>query len=449
MFKNNVHDIKKIKSESVHDIITRHMLFSGFKIVIDIKRSGDGFIYDSLSNEKFLDMFSFFGSSPLRLNHPKMHDREFLEKINHVAISKPSNSDFYSVEMAEFVGTFSRTAIPDFLPHLFLIEGGALAIENALKVSFDWKVRKNFLKGYREEKGFQVIHFKEAFHGRTGYTMSLTNTDPNKINYFPKFKWPRITNPKLLFPITQDVITKVEAEENRAIDEIHSALKENKDDIACLIIEPIQAEGGDNHFRKEFFYKLREICNENELLLIFDEVQTGIGITGKMWAYEHFVKPDIIAFGKKMQVCGILVSSRIDDVEENCFKKPYRINSTWGGNLTDMVRAKRYLEIIAEDNLVENAKVVGDYLLNKLIELQGDFPDVVSNARGIGLMCAFDLPSKEFRDELKKESFKNKMIILQCGEKSLRFRPTLDVEKNNIDSAMDILIKSIKSTLNK
>lgn len=449
MFQNIVNDTMKIEPESVHDTITRHMLFSGLKIVIDIKRSGEGYIYDSLSNEKFLDMFSFFGSSPLRLNHPKMLDREFLEKIKHAAISKPSNSDFYSVEMAEFVDTFSRTAIPDFLPHLFLIEGGALAIENALKVSFDWKVRKNFLKGYKEEKGTQVIHFKEAFHGRTGYTMSLTNTDPNKINYFPKFKWPRITNPKLQFPITREVISKVEAEENRAIDEIHAALKENKDDIACLIIEPIQAEGGDNHFRKEFFQKLREICTENEILLIFDEIQTGIGLTGKMWAYEHFIKPDIIAFGKKMQVCGILVSSQIDDVEENCFKKPYRINSTWGGNLTDMVRAKRYLEIIVEDKLVENAKVVGDYLLNKLIETQADFPNVVSNARGIGLMCAFDLPSKEFRDELKKEIFKNRMIILQCGEKSLRFRPTLDVEKKNIDSAIDILTKSIKSTLSK
>jgi L-lysine 6-transaminase len=442
-------DSKKIKPESVHQTITKYMLFSGLKIVIDFKSSSEGYIYDSLSDQKFLDMFSFFGSAPLRLNHPKMLNREFLENLNHAALSKPSNSDFYSVEMAEFVDTFSRNAIPDFLPHLFLIEGGALAVENALKVSFDWKVKKNFLKGYKQEKGFQVIHFKEAFHGRTGYTMSLTNTDPNKINYFPKFKWPRITNPKLRFQVTQEVIDSVIVEESRAIDEIFFALKENKDDVACIIIEPIQAEGGDNHFRKEFFLKLRDICDENEILLIFDEVQTGIGITGKMWAYEHFIQPDIIAFGKKMQVCGIMVSSRIDDVEENCFREPYRINSTWGGNLTDMMRAKRYLEIIIEDNLIANAKNAGDYLLKRLIEVQSSFPNIVSNARGLGLMCAFDLPSKEFRDELKKEIFKNKMIILQCGERSLRFRPTLDVQKEHIDSAIDILFKSLRNSVNK
>ena len=146
------------------------------------------------------------------------------------------------------------------------------------------------------------------------------------------------------------------AAEKQSIKEIKDALLNNKDDIAAIIIEPIQGEGGDNQFRKEFFMQLRQICNENEILLIFDEVQTGIALTGKMWAHQHFVKPDLLSFGKKTQVCGVLSTDRIDEIEENVFKKPGRINSTWGGNIVDMVRFQRILEIIEEEDLVKNCE---------------------------------------------------------------------------------------------
>ncbi len=449
MFINDRTNNYKINPMNVHGIITKYLLFNGFDMVLDLERSKNGYIYDSLHDRKLLDMFTFFGSTPIGINHPKMFDKDFLEILTRVAINKPSNSDFYSVELADFVETFSEIALPKSYHHVFFIEGGALAVENALKVAFDWKVRKNFQKGYKEEKGLRVIHFKEAFHGRSGYTMSLTNTDPNKIKYFPKFNWPRINNPKLSFPITREVIRNVEIEEQKAYKQIYDALEENKDDIACLIIEPIQAEGGDNHFRKEFFSNLREICSANEILLIFDEVQTGLGLTGKMWAYEHFVEPDIIAFGKKMQVCGILTNSRIDDVDDNCFKKPGRINSTWGGNLTDMVRSKRYLEIINEDNLIENANSMGKYLLDNLLNLQIEFPEILSNVRGLGLMCALDLPTKDIRDDFRKEIFRNGMILLPCGERSIRFRPRLNLLKENIDECINILQNSIFSLKNR
>jgi L-lysine 6-transaminase len=140
--------------------------------------------------------------------------------------------------------------------------------------------------------------------------------------------------------------------ENKSIREIKQAFINNPDDIAAIIIEPIQGEGGDNHFRPEFLQRLRDIANEEDALLIFDEVQTGVGLTGTMWAHEQLgVKPDILAFGKKMQVCGILATNRVDEVPDNVFRVSSRINSTWGGSLTDMVRATRYLEIIQEDNI--------------------------------------------------------------------------------------------------
>lgn len=433
-----------IDTNLIHQELHKYLQKASFDIVLDLEKSTPSHIFDKKHNRYFLDLFTFFATMPLGMNPPEIFDEEFVTKLKRAALNKPSNTDFFTEELYEFIKTFERVALPDWGKYLFFIEGGALAVENALKIAFDWKVRKNFQKGYREEKGHQVIHFQEAFHGRSGYTLSLTNTDPNKVQYFPKFDWPRILNPKLKFPLTDDVLEEVIQKEKLAIEQIKNAITKNKDDIACLIIEPIQGEGGDNHFRKEFFQKLREICDENEILLIYDEVQTGIGLTGKMWAYEHFVQPDIIAFGKKLQVGGVICSNRIDDVEENVFRKGGRINSTWGGNLTDMVRATKYLEIIEKNNLIENAKRMGDYLLNSIQNLQNDFNDLISNARGKGLMCAIDVKDKSTRDSLRKKLFENGLIILGCGEKSIRFRPRLSITKDNIDEAIEIFRKSLK-----
>jgi len=433
-----------ISANEVHSTLAKKMLVDGFDLVLDVKRSHGLTLVDEKTGDEYLDFFSFFASSPLGMNHPQLDTAEFHEELAIASMNKPSNSDIYTTQMANFVETFSRVAVPDFMKHLFFVDGGTLAVENGLKIAFDWKVRKNFIRGYKEEKGHQVIHFREAFHGRSGYTMSLTNTDPVKIAHFPKFNWPRIVNPKIKFPV-QDNLNEIGALEEQAINEIYTAIKNNKDDIAVLIIEPIQSEGGDNFFRKEFHEKLREICSENEILMMYDEVQTGIGMTGKMWAYEHFVQPDIISFGKKVQICGVMVNDRIDDISENVFKKSSRINSTWGGNLSDMVRSRKNFEVIEEDNLVENAKLMGDYLLKSIYELQNEFPEYVSHSRGLGLMCSFDMPSTDVRKKFLGELYKNKLIMLGCGNKSVRFRTPLIVTQYEIDKGMGM----IKEVLNK
>ncbi|MEW6654772.1 MAG: aminotransferase class III-fold pyridoxal phosphate-dependent enzyme, partial [Bacteroidota bacterium] len=333
-FNENTIEKAHITANEVHSSLRKRMLVDGFDFVLDLKRSRGLLLVDEKTGDEYLDFFSFFASSPLGMNHPKLNTPEFREELADAALNKPSNSDIYTTQMANFVDTFSRIAVPEFMKHLFFVDGGTLAVENGLKIAFDWKVRKNFIRGYKEEKGHQVIHFKEAFHGRSGYAMSLTNTDPVKIAHFPKFNWPRIPNPKIKFPV-EDNLQDIISGEETAVNQIYSVIKNSIDDVAVLIIEPIQAEGGDNYFRKEFHEKLREICSENEILMMYDEVQTGIGMTGKMWAYEHYVQPDIISFGKKVQICGVMVSDRIDDISENVFKKASRINSTWGGNITD------------------------------------------------------------------------------------------------------------------
>ena len=343
--------------------------------------------------------------------------------------------------------TFARIAVPRaFNKHMFFIEGGALGIENALKTAIDWKVRKNFKKGIQGERGTQIMHLREAFHGRTGYTLSLTNTaDPRKTQYFPKFDWPRIDNPKIHFPATAESLADAARREKAALDRAKQFLAERKDDIAAFIMEPIQGEGGDNHFRPEFLKAVRQLCDENDMLLIYDEVQTGVGLTGKMWGFENFgVEPDMFCYGKKTQVCGFASNDRIFDIDENVFTIKSRINSTWGGNLTDMVRAQRFFEVIDDEKLVENAARVGAYFVGELQRFAIDFPKLVSNVRGRGLMAAFDLPSGEQRDAAIKAFMQNDVMVLASGHQSIRFRPPLNLSSEEAAEGIRRMEKALR-----
>jgi L-lysine 6-transaminase len=425
----------------VHETLARHMLADGYDMVLDLEKSRGRRLWDARSGRYLLDVFSFFATLPIGLNHPKLRDGDFLAKLTRAALANPANSDIYTTEFAEFVETFGRIAMPPYLRHAFFVAGGTLGVENALKAAMDWKVRQNFRKGLREETGHQIIHFREAFHGRSGYTLSMTNTaDPRKYQYFARFDWPRIVNPALRFPVGEAELARVAEVERQAIDEIKVAFGERRDDIAAIIIEPIQAEGGDNHFRGEFLAALKDLALENDALLIFDEVQSGVGLTGRFWAHQHFgVEPDLLAFGKKMQICGMIAGGRIDTEPDNVFHVSSRINSTWGGNLVDMVRSQRYLEIIEEERLVENAARVGAHLLTRLQALAAARPGLVTNARGRGLMCAIDFPDGKIRDQVADKAYELGMVILSCGHRSLRFRPPLDITSAEIDEAVDII----------
>ena len=436
-----------IAPADVHRTIARHILADGYDFVFDYEKSHGAWVHDARTGREYIDFLTFFGSNPIGYNHPKMQEPEFRRLLGRVAQLKPSNSDVYSVEYAWFVDTFGRLAMPRAMKYAFFVEGGALGVENALKVAFDWKVRRNKAKGIPGEKGGAVMHFREAFHGRSGYTLSITNTDPRKTDYFPKFPWPRIDNPKLRFPVTPEVEADVRAAEERALDQMRKAFADHADDVACIIIEPIQAEGGDNHFRPEFLQALQRMAREHECLFVVDEVQTGIGITGRLWAYEHFgIEPDVIAFGKKVQVGGCMAGPRVDEEPQNVFKVPSRINSTWGGSLTDMVRSGRYLEIIDEDRLVENARTVGEHLLRGLTGLQAELGGVITNARGRGLMIAFDLETPEARDKAHARLIESGLLLLTCGTRSIRFRPPLNLTAAEADAALEIARKALRQT---
>ena len=434
-----------ITPNKVRDSIGRYMLADGMEHVIDLEKSHGSWLVDARNNKEYLDLFSMFASMSVGYNHPYVLENK--DRLTDASLNKPTNSDVYSTQMAEFVETMGRMAQPEYLPYAFYVSGGALAVENALKTAFDWKVRKNLANG-KNEGGSKIIHFQESFHGRTGYTLSLTDSpDSRKTDYFPKFEWPRIINPKLEFPATDEVIQIVKEKEAKAVDQIERAMKEYPDEIAGLIIEPIQGEGGDNHFRESFFRQLRELANEHEFLLIYDEVQSGGGITGKMWAHQHYgddCQPDIISFGKKTQVCGIFASNRLNEVEGHVFEESSRLNSTWGGNLVDMVRFTIYLEIIERENLLDQVKENGAYLKLGLESLQKNYPETVFNVRNRGLFGAFDLKSGEERDKSIELIAKEGAIMLGCGTKSIRFRPHLNISRSEIDQGIDMINHALK-----
>ncbi|GLW98700.1 L-lysine 6-transaminase [Microtetraspora sp. NBRC 16547] len=415
---------------AVHDVLARHLLVDGFRLVLDLDRSAGSWLVDARDGRRYLDFYTFFASSPLGMN-PFADDPSFMALLARVAANKPANPDLYTTHLAEFTETFHRVLGDPDLPHLFFVEGGALAVENALKCAFDWKSRWNEAHGRHPGLGTKVLHLTRAFHGRSGYTLSLTNTDPVKTDRFPKFPWPRIDVPAIH-------LGDVEEAEERALAQARDAFARNPHDIACFIAEPVQGEGGDNHMRAEFLQAMQALCHENDALFVVDEVQTGVGLTGTAWAYQQLgLAPDVVVFAKKVQVGGVMAGRRVDLVPDNVFNVSGRINSTWGGGLVDMVRSRRMLEIIERDELIPRAAILGEKLLSGLQTLEAE--GLVTNARGRGLMCAFDVPDRADVIARLRDEGESGVLVLPSGERSVRLRPALSVQPDELEYGLDRL----------
>jgi L-lysine 6-transaminase len=433
------------REDDVCGRLARHVLTDGFHLTLDLRRSRGSWIVDAESGERYLDLYAFYASAPLGISPAGIaDDPEFVALLAEAAMNKPTNPDVYTSHYADFVDTFARVLGDPALPHLFFIEGGALAVENALKCAFDWKSRHNEARGHSPRLGMKVLHLTRAFHGRSGYTLSLTNTDPVKTERFPMFDWPRIEVPAVRFPLGEHLAEVVSAEQ-RALRHAEAAFASHPGDIACFIAEPIQGEGGDNHLRPEFLQAMQRMCRDHDALFILDEVQTGVGLTGTAWAYQQLgLEPDIVAFGKKVQLGGIMAGRRVDEVADNVFTVSGRINSTWGGGLADMVRSRRLLEIIEGDRVFDRVATTGAWFLGELTALGARFPGLVSNVRGRGLMCAFDLPGARERDGLLRVlREQEKVLLLPSGTRSVRFRPALTIGEDELAAACKAIGRSL------
>jgi L-lysine 6-transaminase len=425
-----------IDPKNVHSTLESAQLADGYPMVMDLEKSKGVYIHDSRTGQDYLDLFTSFASWPIGYSHPMMSEPDFVHELTLAAQNNIANSDIYTTQMADFVQAFSTRATPSNYNYHFWVAGGALAVENALKVAFDWKAHKLGVGQANDGNDLVVLHFKGAFHGRSGYTMSLTNTDPKKVALFPKFGWPRVSTPAVEFDNDGRICNDIEALEQQALADIDAAFECYAGRIACIIIEPMQGEGGDNHFRTEFLAALRRIADEREALLIFDEVQTGFFGSGKPWLWEHHgVEPDVVAFGKKTQVCGLYANSRVDDVPENVFHTSSRINSTWGGNLVDMVRCRRFIEIIEKEQLAANVAARGAEFLGGLRDLARERGHI-TNARGVGSLVAFTLDSAATRDKMLCDLYAQKVLALASGERAIRFRLPLIISADEVAEAL-------------
>jgi L-lysine 6-transaminase len=433
------------KPGHVHSTIAASMPDEGLPLVLDLAASRGLQLVDAMTGDSYLDMFSFFATAPLGMNPPAMtDDPEFMKRLALAAVNKPSNPDVHSAPFADFVAAFARVLGDPQLPYLFFIDGGALAVENALKAAFDWKARRTARRGRPRRTNFRVLHLESAFHGRSGYTMSLTNTDPAKTDLYPRFDWPRIPVPAVRFPLPQHE-QEVLAAEDRVLSAARAAFEDSDDDIACFIAEPVQGEGGDNHMSPRFLQAMQAMCHEYDALFVLDEVQTGCGATGTMWAYQQLgLEPDLVAFGKRTQVCGFMGGRRLDLVEGHVFQQPSRISSTWGGNLTDMVRATRILEILEQAPVLENVRASGQLLQDLLEQGAAEHPALLSDPRGRGLICAVDLPSAGLRDRVVRLMYDQEhVIILPTGRRGVRFRPPLVADGDEVTRAVQALVRSV------
>ena len=427
-----------IDAKKVLETLGKYQLVDGYPLVLDLEKSNGPWLVDAATGDKYLDAFTCFASWPIGFNHPMMADKAFRERLVTVAANKPANSDLYTEDMAEFVEAFGSRVTPDNYPYHFWVSGGSLAVENALKVAFDWKARKLGRTDFADNvNDLVILHFRQAFHGRSGYTMSLTNTLPDKIGLFPKFDWPCVHNPAMVVDNDGQIVNDIEAEEAKAREEIEAAFSKHNNKIAAIIIEPMQGEGGDNHFRKEFMQALRKYADDNEALLIYDEVQTGFFGSGKPWLFQHIgVEPDLVSFGKKTQVCGVFSNRRVDEVEEHVFVRSSRINSTWGGNLVDMVRCKRFIEIIEQEQLADRITKRGEQLKAGLRELSRE-KAAFSNVRGVGSFVAFTCESPAARDSMLSDLFAHKLMALGAGADSIRFRLPLIIGEAEINTILE------------
>jgi L-lysine 6-transaminase len=434
-----------VQPHHVLPTLREHLLVDGFDLVLDLDRSQGAELVDARDGTTYLDLFTFFASNALGMGHHAFDDPDVEERLLQAARHKPSNSDVYSEPQATYLQTFARVLGIRDLPRHFMIEGGALAVENCLKAAFDWKSRRNEAAGHDPSLGTKVMHLRHAFHGRTGYTMSLTNTDPNKTARFPQFNWPRIPSPALRFPLDQHADANA-ADEQAALQAAADAFEAHPHDIACFIAEPIQAEGGDRHLSASFLQAIQALCREHDALFVVDEVQTGVGLTGTPWAHQQLgIEPDLVAYGKKTHVCGLMGGRRIEEEPNNVFEVAGRLNSTFGGSLVDMVRASVMMEVIERDGLIDRAASLGEGLLARLQDLASRQP-AITNARGRGLMCAIDLPDTALRNDVAHRLFQDeKVILLGCGERTLRFRPALTITDEELTRGVDALERAVKA----
>jgi len=425
-------------------------------IVYDPAKSTGCYIADPDGN-MILDCFQQISSLPLGYGHPALIEAARSQEMVDAMIHRPALGlcvpDGWNELVAETVG---RMAPKGFTK----VQGmgcGSCANENAFKLAIIAHMGKKRIAQGREANVFtdeehasvmlnqspgspdvKVLAFEGSFHGRTFGTLSCTRSKAIHKLDMPSLKWPVAPFPTLQYPL--DVYAIENATEEQQCLNVVKEILSNDDNIAAMIIEPVQAEGGDRHASAVYFQKLRQMALDHDVTFIVDEVQTGVGASGEFWAHEHWgleTMPDIVTFSKKALVGGYYYT---DDLQ---LQMPYRVYNTWMGDPTKLILLKAVLKVIEEEDLIASTEKTGQFLLNGLYDLQNKF-DHISNARGVGTLCAVDFETAEQRDTFHQNLKDNGVLLGPCGDKSIRFRPPLIYNQYHAEITLDRMEKCLK-----
>ncbi|KAL2219889.1 4-aminobutyrate aminotransferase [Thermoascus aurantiacus ATCC 26904] len=435
--------------DKVFDIRSLNML-------ADYEKSIGNYIAD-LDGNILLDVYAQIASIPVGYNNPHLLKAAASPEMARALVNRPALGNFPSAEWADILKSGILKVAPKGLNQVFTAMAGSDANETAYKAAFIYRRQQErggahvefseedmtsaMLNKSPGSPQLSILSFKSAFHGRLFGSLSTTRSKPIHKLDIPAFDWPQAPFPALKYPLEEHAKENAE-EEQRCLQEVERIIKEFHNPVAAVVVEPIQSEGGDNHASPAFFRGLREITKRNNVLFIVDEVQTGVGATGKFWAHDHWnleTPPDIVTFSKKAQAAGFYYGN--PELRPN---KPYRQFNTWMGDPARAIIFRAIIEEIERLGLVENTAATGDYLYAGLARLAEQYPNEIQNLRGKGqgTFIAWDNPK---RDEFLLKAKKFGVNIGGSGQNAVRLRPMLVFQKHHADILLEAIEKIIKS----
>lgn len=426
------------------------------KLFIDYQKSMGNYMIDADGNT-YLDIITQISSIPLGYNHPALI--EALKDESNLAefVNRPCLGFLPPQSLMSRISNALLAVAPKGLSEVQTMACGSCSVENALKAAFfRYRELQRGGKAVSEEElnstminqspgspSLSAMSFEGAFHGRTLGALSCTHSKAIHKLDVPAFDWPIAKFPRYKYPLDENRSENAK-EDERCLAHVEQLIHDysNKAPVAALIVEPIQAEGGDNHGSANFFQGIRKICTKHNIAFICDEVQTGCGPTGRFWAHEHWgldEAPDFVTFSKKMLLGGYFYNSSYRP------KQPYRVFNTWMGDPSKLILLEKVIDVIQKENLVGKIEATGLQLQQGLRQLQSKYSGLVSNARGKGTFCAIDFDNSQTRDKALEHLALNGVFAGGCGDKSLRIRTALIF--NNRHS--DILLDKLETVLNK
>jgi 4-aminobutyrate aminotransferase len=373
-------------------------------------KSGKGCYIQDLDDKWYLDFNANVSSCNVGYAHPEI--QKILEDFSKLGAHKIAGQDFYTQEQARLAENLIKIT-PKKIRKVFLSNSGAEAVENAMKFAF------------RKKGPLPGIGCSRGFHGRTLGTLTFTDSKAVQKKNFPE--------------INHEMIEFCTSDTDPNINQLEKLIQ-RESTPSFMLVECVQGEGGYRPASQRFIKILRKISRKYKFPLIIDEIQSGLGRTGKWWSFEHYgVVPDIIASAKSLQVGATISSNRYSP------KKEGTVSSTWGGgHRIDMAIGLKTIEIIEKEKLVKNSEKMGKYMIKRLKEIKEKYAGDIVDVRGLGLMIGVEFRDKKRRDFVVKRCFKDGLLVLGCGFKTIRFAPPLIIDQEDIDKGLEIFDKAVE-----